>query len=151
MAFVKTAPLPVLVLTAVLAVPPSTAVLAVPPSQKVYHHMSSQFPDGFAMFQHFGVNTFTQVEHNCFGAPGGRCVNASAFDPSALNTSQWMETAKDLGVREVCLTAHHEGGFALWQTRVRFRGRIGELGQLSLLSMSDLGHASVSWTDIVCG
>ena len=35
------------------------AAVAVAPSEKVYQHMASQFGSGFAMFQHFGVNTFT--------------------------------------------------------------------------------------------
>ena len=102
-----------------------------PLAEKVYHHMASQFGTGFAMFQHFGVNTFTAVEHNCFGAPGGKCVDAAAFNPTELNASQWMATAKDLGAQEVCLTAHHEGGFALWQTRALFRGQAYPYGVAS--------------------
>ena len=29
---------------------------------------------------------------------------------------QWVETAKNMGAGEICLTAHHEGGFCLWPT-----------------------------------
>ena len=29
---------------------------------------------------------------------------------------QWLETAVAMGAKQVCLTAHHTGGFALWQT-----------------------------------
>ena len=67
---------------------------AVPPSgvnEKVYDHMASQFSTGFAMFQHFGVNTFAHVEHNCIGAPKGKCLSPAMFDPTDLNATQWME------------------------------------------------------------
>ena len=56
----------------------------------------------------------------CTFAPKGGCEQdtacrsnpASLFDPSALDTTQWLRTAKALGAKEVCLTAHHTGGFA---------------------------------------
>lgn len=35
-----------------------------------------------------------------------------------MNMAQWVETAAKLGAKEVCLTAHHTGGFALWQTNL---------------------------------
>ena len=40
----------------------------------------------------------------------------SLFNPEHVNTTQWLETAKAMGAKEVCLTAHHSGGFALFQT-----------------------------------
>eukprot|EP00040_Diaphanoeca_grandis_P031655 m.189831 g.189831 ORF g.189831 m.189831 type:complete len:612 (-) comp32388_c2_seq1:152-1987(-) len=69
------------------------------------------------MFIHFSMCTF---------APNGGCEQDTAcrtnppslFDPTGLNTTQWLETAAKLGAKEVCLTAHHTGGFALWQTNV---------------------------------
>ena len=68
-----------------------------------------------AMFIHFSMCTF---------APGGGCeqdTNCTAnrpslFNPEHVNTTQWLETAKAMGAKEVCLTAHHSGGFALFQT-----------------------------------
>lgn len=67
------------------------------------------------MFMHFSMCTF---------APSGGCEQDTAcrsnppslFNPTALNTTQWMETAVALGAKEICLTAHHTGGFALFQT-----------------------------------
>ena len=67
------------------------------------------------MFMHFGICTFTD-------ACGGMGQNsphprpAEVFDPSALDTDQWARTALALGARQVCLTAKHTGGFALWNT-----------------------------------
>jgi hypothetical protein len=47
---------------------------------------------------------------------GGHCLPAKAFNPSNLSTDQWVRTARDMGAGEICLTAHHEGGFCLWPT-----------------------------------
>jgi len=74
-----------------------------------------------SMFIHFSMCTF---------APNGGCEQDTAcrtnppslFNPTNLNTTQWMETAKALGAKEVCLTAHHTGGFALFQSNVTSYG-----------------------------
>ena len=62
------------------------------------------------MFLHFGLNTFTGQQSGDGKHP------ASAFNPTALNASQWVATAKEMGARYACLTAQHEGGFALWNS-----------------------------------
>lgn len=64
------------------------------------------------MFMHFSMCTFADCEQdtNCRKNP------ASLFNPSNVNTTQWMETAVALGAKEICLTSHHTGGFALFQT-----------------------------------
>lgn len=59
------------------------------------------------------VATGKDVEHDCVN---GKCLPASAFNPSNLSTDQWVRTARDMGAGEICLTAHHEGGFCLWPT-----------------------------------
>lgn len=42
------------------------------------------------------------------------CLRPSLFNPTALNATQWVLAAKAMGFQEICLTAQHEGGFALW-------------------------------------
>jgi hypothetical protein len=42
---------------------------------------------------------------------------ASTFNPTDIDTDQWARTALGLGAKQVCLTAHHSGGFALWPTK----------------------------------
>ena len=69
-----------------------------------------------AMFQHFSVNPWKSIEHNCVGHSSD-CLPASLFHPTNLSTDQWVETAASLGAHEICLTAHHEGGFCLWDTQ----------------------------------
>jgi alpha-L-fucosidase len=74
-------------------------------------------PTGLSQFMHFSVNQFDLVnhtQHNCVGY--GPCLPASLFSPTNLSTDQWVETAAAFGAEEICLTAHHEGGFSLWDT-----------------------------------
>ena len=66
--------------------------------------------DGFGVFFHFGVNTFAGKEWSDGTLP------ASLFDPSDLDTHEWVRTAKELGARYVVLTAKHHDGFCLWPT-----------------------------------
>lgn len=70
---------------------------------------------GLAMFIHFSVNPWESIEHNCVG-DSSDCIPASEFNPTDLSTDQWVETAVAFGAKEICLTAHHEGGFCLWNT-----------------------------------
>ena len=64
------------------------------------------------MFVHFSMCTFAQCEQDT----ACRTNPPSLFDPAHLNVTQWLETAAALGATQVCLTARHTGGFALWQT-----------------------------------
>jgi|688.fasta_scaffold00723_8 alpha-L-fucosidase len=43
---------------------------------------------------------------------------ASAFNPSRLDTDQWIESAKKAGATYAVLTAKHGTGFCLWKTKV---------------------------------
>lgn len=73
---------------------------------------------GLSQFMHFSVNQFdvkNHTQHNCVGY--GPCLPASLFNPTNLSTDQWVQTAVAFGAEEICLTAHHEGGFALWDTQ----------------------------------
>lgn len=62
-------------------------------------------------FMHFSMCSFTGCEQNMPPA------NASLFSPTArVDTDQWVRVAKSWGAKQICLTARHSGGFALWQT-----------------------------------
>ena len=78
----------------------------------------SQLMDmGLAQFMHFSVDTFSNgIEHNCVGTKSD-CIPAAAFNPTDLDTDQWVKSAVAMGAGEICLTAHHEGGFCLWDTK----------------------------------
>lgn len=46
----------------------------------------------------------------------GSHPDASVFNPTELNTDQWLETAQKLGAKYAVLVAKHCSGFSLWPT-----------------------------------
>ena len=64
----------------------------------------------FALFCHFGINTFYAREWS------DGSLNPRAFNPSALDCRQWVAVAKDAGAAHIILTAKHHDGFCLWPT-----------------------------------
>lgn len=64
--------------------------------------------DGFHVFFHYGINTFTNKEWGDGKAP------AQLFNPTRQSTDQWMEAVSASGAKGVILTAKHHDGFCLW-------------------------------------
>ena len=71
---------------------------------------------GLSLFMHFSVDPWSDIEHNCV-QDSPDCIPASVFNPTNLSTDQWVEAAAAMGAGEICLTAHHEGGFCHWDTK----------------------------------
>lgn len=73
------------------------------------------------MFIHFDIEVFddhfshahpvTDTNRIPFGA-----IPASKFNPTKLNTDQWLATAKALGANYAVFTAKHSSGFLMWQS-----------------------------------
>src|SRR5271154_2968577 len=73
------------------------------------------------MFIHFDIEVFdnhfshangiVDTNRQPFGA-----IPASKFNPTKLNTDQWLATAKALGANYAVFTAKHSSGFLMWQS-----------------------------------
>ncbi|WP_432164713.1 alpha-L-fucosidase [Streptomyces sp. bgisy031] len=65
----------------------------------------------FGLFLHFGINTFHSKEWS------DGSLDPATFDPTELDTAQWVDTAVAAGAQYVVLTAKHHDGFCLWPTK----------------------------------
>jgi alpha-L-fucosidase len=66
---------------------------------------------GYGMFIHFGMGTYFGAEWWKGDAP------ASTYNPDKLDVDQWVQIARDAGMKYVVLTAKHASGFCLWPTQ----------------------------------
>ncbi len=87
------------------AVPPPEPLFPIPtPEQLAWQEME------FGMFCHFGMNTF----HNLEWSDGTKPVES--FNPTDFNARQWVEVAREVGMKYLVVTAKHHDGFCLFPT-----------------------------------
>ncbi|WP_195245394.1 alpha-L-fucosidase, partial [Clostridium celatum] len=88
-------------------VAPPEAFGALPNDSQVQYH-----EEELAAFIHFGMNTFTNSEW------GNGRENPNSFNPTDLNTDEWVRVLKEAGFKRVILVGKHHDGFCLWPSKV---------------------------------
>src|SRR5215212_9298414 len=66
---------------------------------------------GYGMFIHFGMSTFVGKE-----LPSGQ-EPSSTYAPDKLDVDQWVQVARDAGMKYAVLTAKHVAGHCLWPSK----------------------------------
>ena len=69
----------------------------------------------YGLFIHWNINTFVEKESD-FPSP-------KQYAPTAIDVDQWVRAARDAGMKYAVLTAKHNFGFCLWDSKVPWRGR----------------------------
>ncbi|KAI1331521.1 family 29 glycoside hydrolase [Xylariaceae sp. FL0255] len=73
------------------------------------------------MLIHFEIATYINID-GCNGVPG-LVPSPSLFDPTLLNTDQWMDSAVDAGASYATLVAKHNCGWLNWPSNITFETR----------------------------
>ena len=67
------------------------------------------------MFIHFDIPVFADASYDWRKR---RVLDANLYNPTKLNTDQWMEAAEGMGARYAVFVAKHCTGFISWQSEV---------------------------------
>lgn len=67
---------------------------------------------------HYDLHVFDSVQYNQVQNRITPIPDMNIFNPSCLDTDQWIRSVKEMGARIAIITATHETGFALYQSDV---------------------------------
>lgn len=81
------------------------------PSTEPSAAQQEQINRKYGMFIHFGINTFNNVEWSNGDLP------VSSYTPKTIDAKQWVQTARDAGMRYIILVTKHHDGFCLWDSK----------------------------------
>ncbi len=78
---------------------------------KSLHQLQQEFVDlRFGMFVHFGLPTFQEADWT------DPQLSPEVFNPTKLDTDQWVRVAKSAGAKFICVSVKHHAGFCMWNT-----------------------------------
>lgn len=75
----------------------------------------------FGVLIHFEMGTYLDID-GCNNVPS-LVPNQTLFNPTLLNTDQWMDSITALGAKYATLVAKHNCGFTAWPSQVKFQTR----------------------------
>jgi alpha-L-fucosidase len=81
------------------------------PSTKPNAYQLAQIKRKYGMFIHFGINTFYDEEWTDGSKP------AASYKPLTIDADQWINVAKQAGMKYVILVTKHVDGFCLWDSK----------------------------------
>lgn len=70
---------------------------------------------------HYNMASYLPVEYDGCNRNASLVPNIQLFNPSILNTDNWVQTFVDVGAKYAILVAKHNCGFTTWPTHVQFQ------------------------------
>ena len=70
---------------------------------------------------HYNMASYLPVEYDGCNRNASLVPDIHLFNPSILNTDNWVQTFVDVGAKYAILVAKHNCGFTTWPTQVRFQ------------------------------
>lgn len=92
---------------------------------------------------HFNIATYISID-GCNGVPG-LVPNPDIFNPTILNTDQWMDSITASGAKYATLVAKHNCGFTTWPSAIDFETRDNTTSPYNYT----VAYSPVNGTDIV--
>ncbi|KUI61006.1 Alpha-L-fucosidase 1 [Cytospora mali] len=92
---------------------------------------------------HFAIATYINID-GCNGVPG-LVPDPDIFDPTILNTDQWMDSITASGAKYATLVAKHNCGFTTWPSAITFETRDNTTSPYNYT----VAYSPVNGTDVV--
>lgn len=95
------------------------------------------------MLIHYEIATYISID-GCNGVPG-LVPDSDLFDPTLLNTDQWLDAITSTGAKYATLVAKHNCGFTTWPSAVTFETRDNTTSPYNY----SVAYSPVNGTDVV--
>ncbi|CAF1602069.1 unnamed protein product, partial [Didymodactylos carnosus] len=75
---------------------------------------------------HYNIASYLPIAYDGCNRDPSLVPDINLFNPSILNTDNWVQTFEDVGAKYAVLVAKHNCGFTTWPTQVQFQLTSGE-------------------------